>query len=108
MKATKKLIALLLVMLALTACKDDGEVVYMLPEKKPIQLSAEQKQMRDNNNEFAWRLFQTMQEQKGEVSTVLSPISVTYMLGIIPAVFFEHQLLIFSKVLLLVKSKSST
>ena len=83
MNMTKKLMTLLLVMLALTACKDDGEVVYMLPEKKPIQLSAEQKQMRDNNNEFAWRLFQTMQEQKGEVSTVLSPISVTYMLGML-------------------------
>ncbi len=85
MNTTKKMMALLLVMLALTACKDDGEVVYMLPEKKPIQLSAEQKQMRDNNNEFAWRLFQTMQEQKGEVSTILSPISVTYMLGMLNA-----------------------
>ena len=85
MNMTKKLMTLLLVMLALTACKDDGEVVYMLPEKKPIQLSAEQKQMRDNNNEFAWRLFQTMQEQKGEVSTVVSPISVTYMLGMLNA-----------------------
>ena len=85
MNTTKKLMALLLVMLALTACKDDGEVVYMLPDKKPIQLSAEQKQMRDNNNEFAWRLFQTMQEQQGEVSTVLSPISVTYMLGMLNA-----------------------
>ena len=85
MNMTKKLMTLLLVMLALTACKDDGEVVYMLPEKKPIQLSAEQKQMRDSNNEFAWRLFQTMQEQKGEVSTVVSPISVTYMLGMLNA-----------------------
>ena len=85
MNTTKKLMALLLVMLALTACKDDGEVVYMLPEKKPIQLSAEQQQMRDNNNEFAWRLFQTMQEQKGDTSTVLSPISVTYMLGMLNA-----------------------
>jgi len=85
MNMTKKLMTLLLAMLALTACKDDGEVVYMLPEKKPIQLSAEQKQMRDNNNEFAWRLFQTMQEQQGEVSTVVSPISVTYMLGMLNA-----------------------
>ncbi len=85
MEMTKKLMTLVLVMLALTACKDDGEVVYMLPEKKPIQLSAEQKQMRDNNNEFAWRLFQTMQEQKGDTSTVVSPISVTYMLGMLNA-----------------------
>ena len=83
MNTIKKLMTLLLAVLALTACKDDGEVVYMLPETKPIQLSAEQKQMRDNNNEFAWRLFQTVQEQQGEVSTVLSPISVTYMLGML-------------------------
>ncbi len=54
MKMTKKLMTMLLALLALASCKDDGEVVYMLPEKKPIQLSAEQKQMRDNNNEFAW------------------------------------------------------
>ena len=69
----------------LSSCKNDGDVVYMLPEKKPIQLSEEQKQMRDNNNEFAWRLFQTMQAQQGDVSTVLSPISVTYMLGMLNA-----------------------
>jgi serpin B len=85
MNTTKKLMTLSLVMLALTACKDDGEVVYMLPERTPIVLSAEQQQMRDNNNEFAWRLFQTMQEQQGDVSTVLSPISVTYMLGMLNA-----------------------
>ena len=74
-----------LVLLALVSCKDDGEVVYMLPKTKPIQLSEEQKLMRDNNNEFAWRLFQTMQEQQGDSSTVLSPISVTYMLGMLNA-----------------------
>lgn len=75
----------LVALLALAACKDDGEVVYMLPKRTPIVLSAEQQQMRDNNNEFAWRLFQTMQEQQGDVSTVLSPISVTYMLGMLNA-----------------------
>ena len=57
----------------------------MLPEKKPIVLSVEQRQMRDNNNEFAWKLFQTMQEHQGEVSTVMSPIGVTYMLGMLNA-----------------------
>ena len=86
MNTTKKLITLLLVMLALAAChNDDGDVVYMLPDAKRIQLSAEQKQMRDSNNEFAWRLFQTMQEQQSEVSTVISPISVTYLLGMLNA-----------------------
>ena len=72
-------------MTTLSSCKNDGDVVYMLPEKKPILLSEEQKQMRDNNNEFAWRLFQTMQAQQGDVSTVLSPVSVTYMLGMLNA-----------------------
>ena len=92
MNTTKKLMALLLAVLAmsfLSACNkdgiDDGFVVYMLPETKPIQLSAEQVQMRNSNNEFAWRLFQTMQEQQGDTSTVLSPISVTYVLGMLNA-----------------------
>ena len=67
------------------SCSDDGEVVYMLPDAKPIQLSEAQKQMRDNNNEFAWRLFQAMEEQQGEGNTVLSPISVTYLLGMLNA-----------------------
>ena len=92
MNTTMKLMALLLAVLAmsfLSACNkdgiDDGFVVYMLPETKPIQLSAEQVQMRNSNNEFAWRLFQTMQEQQGDTSTVLSPISVTYVLGMLNA-----------------------
>lgn len=86
MNTTKKLIMMLLALLALTACNsDDGDVVYMLPDAKPIQLSEAQKQMRDNNNVFAWRLFQTVQEHKGDSSTVLSPISVTYLLGMLNA-----------------------
>ena len=85
MNTTKKLMTLLLALLALTACKEDGDVVYMLPDAKPIQLNDEQRQMRDNNNEFAWRLFQSIQEQKGDSSTVLSPISVTYLLGMLNA-----------------------
>lgn len=74
-----------LIAATLSSCKDDGDVVYMLPEKRPIVLSEEQRQMRDNNNEFAWKLFQTMQEHQGEVSTVMSPIGVTYMLGMLNA-----------------------
>ena len=77
---------MLLFIVTMSSCtSEDGDVVYMLPDAKPIQLSEAQKQMRDNNNEFAWRLFQTMQEQKGDSSTVLSPISVTYLLGMLNA-----------------------
>ena len=70
----------------LTACSDDnGEVmVDMLPKLRPITLTVEQQQMRDNNNEFACRLFHTINEQKGgDSSVIVSPISVTYMLGML-------------------------
>ena len=70
----------------LTACSDDnGEVVVdMLPKLRPITLTVEQQQMRDNNNEFACRLFHTINEQKGgDSSVIVSPISVTYMLGML-------------------------
>ena len=70
----------------LTACSDDnGEVVVdMLPKLSPITLTVEQQQMRDNNNEFACWLFHTINEQKGgDSSVIVSPISVTYMLGML-------------------------
>ena len=70
----------------LAACSDDnGEVVVdMLPKLTPITLTVEQQQMRDNNNEFACRLFRTINEQKdGDSSVIVSPISVTYMLGML-------------------------
>ena len=71
----------------LTACSDDNgeDVVDMrLPQLRPITLTAEQCKMRDNNNEFACRLFRTINEQKeGDGSVIVSPISVTYLLGML-------------------------
>ena len=81
----KLFIFVVVLMAAFSSCKDDGEVFNMLPETKPIRLTEAQKQMRDNNNEFAWRLFQTVYEEQGDSSTVLSPISVTYLLGMLNA-----------------------
>jgi len=71
----------------LTACSDNGEeVVDMLPKLRPITLTAEQQQMRDNNNEFACRLFRTINEQKdGNGSVIVSPISVSFLLGMLNA-----------------------
>jgi len=88
MKASCKsiLLTVALLLVTLASCKDDDEVTYMLPDAKPIKLTEEQKLMRDENNEFAWRLFQTVQREQGDdKSTVLSPISVTYMLGMLNA-----------------------
>ena len=86
MKQIWKSITMSVMLLMLfTACnKSDEDVVYMLSEAKPITLTQEQKQMRDNNNEFACRLFRTIEEMKQEEgSTILSPISVTYLLGML-------------------------
>ena len=63
---------------------DDDTVVDMMPIIMDAGMTEDQKQMRDNNNEFACRLFRTVldfKEDKG--STVLSPISVTYLLGML-------------------------
>lgn len=64
----------------------EDEVVQMLITADPIRLTEAQKQMRDNNNEFAWQLFQTVQKKNdNDSSSVLSPLSVTYLLGMMDA-----------------------
>ena len=43
-----------------------------------------QGKMADNNNDFACKLFRTINEQKGgDTSTIVSPISVSYLLGML-------------------------
>ncbi len=43
-----------------------------------------QGKMPDNNNDFACKLFRTINEQKGgDTSTIVSPISVSYLLGML-------------------------
>ena len=56
------IVAATVLMTSLAACTIDDsingdDVIYMLPEKNNITLTAGQQQMRDNNNEFACRLF---------------------------------------------------
>jgi serpin B len=89
-----KLLAIASLMLvAMASCSSDedvtmgeDEVVQFCDWPTAIQLTEEQKQMRDNNNEFACRLFQTTQEADDhQVSSILSPLSVTYLLGMMDA-----------------------
>ncbi|MBR5169240.1 MAG: serpin family protein [Muribaculaceae bacterium] len=64
----------------------EDEVVSMLNAVNPIQLTEAQRQMRDNNNEFAWRLFRAVRETDGnQGNTIMSPLSVTYLLGMMGA-----------------------
>lgn len=49
-------------------------------EPQQIALSLQERQMVDNNNDFAFRLFRQV---RGKVSRVVSPLSITYDLGLL-------------------------
>lgn len=49
-------------------------------EPQQIALSLQERQMVDNNNDFAFRLFRQV---RGQVSRVVSPLSITYDLGLL-------------------------
>lgn len=76
----------------LTACVDDEnpvgdstrDVAYMLPEAKKIDLTKEQRELVKKNNDFSTSLFCTINGLDMEKrSNFLSPISVTYLLGML-------------------------
>ena len=83
-KSITMAITLLLIMVSCSNGYDDVSDEKQ-PEKKSIVLNEEQKQMRDNNNEFACRLFRTISEVNGDNSLIMSPISVSYLLGMLNA-----------------------
>ena len=82
-----------LMLISMASCNSDeevtpseDEVAQLLTSAAPIQLTEAQKQMRDNNKEFAWKLFQEVQKANdNDRSCVLSPLSVTYLLGMMDA-----------------------
>lgn len=77
---------------AFSSCSSDdekgGEVRYMLPETRTIDLTAGQKELVEKNNDFSFRLVRKIHEarksegDKGK-SLFVSPLSVTYMLGML-------------------------
>ena len=51
---------------------------------KDIRLTESQRKMCESNNDFACNLFRSICEQKGgDTSTIVSPISVSYVLGML-------------------------
>lgn len=59
-------------------------VVMMLPETKPVDLTVEQKTLIQNNNDFSFNLFRTVEQlAEKKQSNALSPISVTYVMGML-------------------------
>lgn len=83
-----------LMLVAMASCNSDDEMTdyiddgyAVMPQTAtPIPLTEAQQHMRDNNNEFAWRLFSAVQQAKdNQGSIVMSPLSVTYLLGMMDA-----------------------
>lgn len=62
----------------------NNDVAMMLPETTPIELTVEQKALIQNNNDFSFGLFRTVEQLAGKKqSNALSPISITYVMGML-------------------------
>jgi len=63
---------------------EDSMVVDMLPETRTIQLTPEQLVYAKKNNDFTFNLYRTIhQMQQEKKSNISSPLSVTYVLGML-------------------------
>lgn len=82
-----KTLATVVMLTVLQACTCNDSVLNAeepSAEHKKISLTEAQCKMRDNNNEFACNLFRTIIAKKtGDGSTIVSPISVSYVLGML-------------------------
>ena len=89
----KKLLLLIPAVVALMGCssdstgndRDDGEMVIdMLPETRSIVLTQEQRAFVGKNTDFSFNLFRSISQMPaGKKSSIISPISVTYVLGML-------------------------
>lgn len=90
----KKLFLLSITAAAMMACSTSndiepepeggGIVVDMLPYTSTIQLTGEQRAFVDYNTDFSFCLFRTISSMPaGQKSSIVSPISVTYVLGML-------------------------
>lgn len=89
----KKLLLLIPAVVALMGCssdstgndRDDGEMVIdMLPETRSIVLTQEQRAFVGKNTDFSFNLFRAISQMPaGKKSSIISPISVTYVLGML-------------------------
>ncbi len=94
MRMTCKIVMGLLVLAtALASCSSDKDemingdagAVNMLYPEKTIQLTSEQRSFVNANNIFSLNLFRNISETNGNKSTFCSPLSVTYVLGMLNA-----------------------
>ena len=77
-----------LLVMPLIGCSNDNHegdiVVDMLPKTRSVDLTQEQKEYVKRSNEFALNLYKAViQGQNDNKSTIVSPISAVYMLGML-------------------------
>ena len=66
------------------AQEPDDEVVYMLPQTRAIELTQEQRAFAKKNNDFTFNFYRTLHaSQQEKKSNVTSPLSVTYVMGML-------------------------
>ena len=66
------------------AGKDPEMVIDMLPETRSIVLTQEQRAFVGKNTDFSFNLFRAISQMpEGKKSSIVSPISVTYVLGML-------------------------
>ena len=61
----------------------DSVVIDMLPNASFIKLSDEQKSFVKKNNDFSFNLYRAINESDNKKSNIISPISITYVLGML-------------------------
>lgn len=86
----KKVFLFAMTAMALIACgssdepDDDEMVIDMLPKTRAIELTQEQRAFVNKNADFSFNLFRTISQMpEGQKSSIISPISVTYVLGML-------------------------
>lgn len=63
--------------------RDDSMVVDMLPQTRTIELTQEQRVFAKKNNDFTFNLYRAIRAAQQEKSIIASPLSVTYVMGML-------------------------
>lgn len=66
-----------------TIVPPDSMVINMLPQTRAIELTQDQKAFVEKNNDFSFNLYRAINEADNKKSNITSPLSVTYVLGML-------------------------
>ena len=66
-----------------TIASRDSMIINMLPQTRAIELTQDQKAFVEKNNDFSFNLYRAINEADSKSSNITSPLSVTYVLGML-------------------------